>query len=183
VCFCGCVCVCVFVCVCVVCMCVCVVCVCGVCLCVCVCVSVCMCVWCVYVCLWVCVCVVCMCVCVVCVCSVCVLCVCVCVCDLETSTMRGPRSELGCCVTERKHTSSNDCLFFLVWKNYLLSGINISYVEWFLLSFAILIKAFVFLISPSLIKNATFMYEITKNSISYWDCTVHYSGNIITKTS
>ena len=29
-------------------------------------------------------------------------CVCVCVCDLETSTMRRPSSEWGCCVTERK---------------------------------------------------------------------------------
>jgi hypothetical protein len=32
------------------------------------------------------------------------VCVCVCliVCDVETSTMRRPRSELGCCATEKK---------------------------------------------------------------------------------
>jgi len=56
------------------------------------------------VCVWgVCVCGVCVCVCgvcVVCVCVVCVCVVCVCarvsVCDLETSTLRRSRPELGC---------------------------------------------------------------------------------------
>jgi len=63
--------------------------VCGVCACLCVCG-----VWCVCVCVWG----VCACLCVrVCVC----VCVYVCVCEIDTSTMRRPRPELGCCATEK----------------------------------------------------------------------------------
>ena len=91
---------CVCVCVCVgLCVCLCV----FVCVCVCVCVYVGLCVFvCVFVCVCLCVCVLCVCVCVcvfVCV-LVCVfVCMCLIACDLETSKIRWPRREIGCCVT------------------------------------------------------------------------------------
>ena len=88
------------------------VCVCGVCMCV---YCVCMCVWCVYsvVCVYVCV------VCYVCVCLSVSLSVCLKECDLETSTVRRPRAEMGCCPHKEKKKRllfSNACYCRLLEK-------------------------------------------------------------------